>query len=93
MAEARGGKLLSLSYTNVGSTYDFECSRDHRSSNQYKHVVGRGQCCPSYNKGSKSEELVREAIEHVFGVSFQKKRPEWLRNDRGNQMALEGIAR
>jgi len=92
VAEARGGKLLSLSYINVGATYDFECSRGHQFSNQYKHVVGRGQWCPTCNKGSKSEELARVAFEHVFGVPFPKKRPEWLRNERGNQMELDGFA-
>jgi len=76
----------------VGTTYDFECCRGHQYSNQYKHVVGRGQWCPACNKGSKSEELARVAFEHVIGMPFPKKRPGWLRNDRGNQMELYGFA-
>ena len=92
IAEARGGKLMSQSFSNVDAAYDFECSRGHQFSNRYTHVVGRGQWCPTCNKGSKSEELARVAFQHVFGVPFPKKRPEWLRNDRGSQMELDGFA-
>ncbi len=92
VVEARGGKLLSLIYTNVDDTYDFECSKGHKFSNRYSHVVNRGQWCPTCNKGSKSEELARVAFQHVFGVPFPKKRPKWLRNDRNRQMELDGYA-
>jgi len=92
VAEARGGKLLSQSFSNVDATYDFECSRGHHFSNRYTHVVSRGQWCPTCNKGSKSEELARVAFQHVFNAPFPKKRPKWLRNDRGRQMELDGFA-
>lgn len=92
VAEARGGKLLSLTYTNVEATYEFECSKGHLFSNRYSHVVNRGQWCPTCNKGSKSEELARIAFQHVFGRPFPKKRPKWLRNDRNRQMELDGFA-
>lgn len=92
VAEARGGKLLSLTYTNVEATYEFECSKGHLFSNRYSHVVNRGQWCPTCNKGSKSEELARVAFQHVFGTPFPKQRPKWLRNDRGRQMELDGFA-
>ena len=55
-------------------------------------MVGRGQWCPTCNKGSKSEELARVAFQHAFHASFPKKRPKWLRNDRGRQMELDGFA-
>jgi hypothetical protein len=92
VAEARGGKLLSQSFSNVDATYDFECSRGHHFSNRYTLVVSRGQWCPTCNKGSKSEELARVAFQHVFNAPFPKKRPKWLRNDRGRQMELDGFA-
>jgi hypothetical protein len=92
VAEARGGKLLSQKYTNVEGIYEFECSKGHKFSNRYSHVVNRGQWCPTCNKGSKSEELARVAFQHVFGSPFPKKRPKWLRNDRNRQMELDGYA-
>ena len=90
VAESRGGKLLSSVYLNVDATYDFQCSLGHKFSNSFKHVVGRGQWCPTCNKGSKSEEICRTTFEQLFGKEFIKVRPKWLRNSRGRQMELDG---
>jgi hypothetical protein len=90
VAESRGGKLLSSIYINVDATYDFQCSLGHEFSNSFKHVVGRGQWCPTCNKGSKSEEICRTTFEQLFGKQFKKVRPKWLRNSRGRQMEIDG---
>lgn len=92
IAEARGGRLLSDVYGNVDTSYDFECSKGHLFSNSFSHIVRGGQWCPTCNKGSKSEELARVAFEHVFSEPFPKKRPKWLRNERNNQMELDGYS-
>jgi hypothetical protein len=90
IAVSRGGKLLSTKYSNVDATYDFECSLGHTFSNSFKHVVGRGQWCPTCNKGSKSEEICRTTFEQIFEKPFKKVRPKWLRNSRNRQMELDG---
>jgi hypothetical protein len=90
VALARGGKLLSTIYINVDATYDFECSLGHKFSNSFNRVVGRGQWCPTCNKGSKSEEICRTTFEQIFGLEFPKKRPKWLRNSRNRQMEIDG---
>jgi hypothetical protein len=92
IAEARGGKLLSETYTNVDATYDFECSLGHEFSNTFKHVESGGQWCPTCNKPTKSEEIARETLHQIFGVKFPKARPPWLRNSRGYRMELDGYS-
>jgi hypothetical protein len=80
---------LSQEFKNVDTTYDFKCSLGHEFSNSYNHVR-QGQWCPICSKGSKSEEMARAAFQQIFGMSFPKKRPKWLRNSRGRQMELDG---
>jgi len=92
VAEARGGKVLSESYTNVDATYEFECSLGHQFSNTFKHVESRGQWCPTCNRPTKSEEIARETFQQIFGVAFRKARPDWLRNSRGYKMELDGFS-
>lgn len=91
VAVQRGGRLLSTQYTNVDSTYDFECSIGHKFSNTFKHVESGGQWCPRCNKGSKSEEICRTTFEQLFGYEFPKERPKWLRNSRNRQMEIDGF--
>ncbi len=93
IATLRGGKVLSTEYVNVDSTYDFECSLGHRFSNQFKQVEKRGQWCPTCNKGSKSEEICRTTFEQLFGKTFPKYKPEWLRNSRGYRMEIDGYCK
>ncbi len=92
IAEARGGRLVSQTFTNVDATYDFECSLGHAFSNTFKHVEARGQWCPTCNKSTKSEEIARETLQQIFGVKFPKVRPRWLRNSRGYGMELDGFS-
>jgi hypothetical protein len=35
--------------------------------------------------------MARAAFQQIFGMSFPKKRPKWLRNSRGRQMELDGF--
>jgi hypothetical protein len=37
-----------------------------------------------------SERICKDLIERIFGKLFLKVRPEWLINDRGNRMELDG---
>ena len=90
VVEERGGKLISTEYKNVDTSYDYECSLGHKFSNRFSAVVNKGQWCPRCSKGSKSEEICRVTFEQIFGFEFQKARPKWLRNQRNNQMEIDG---
>lgn len=91
VVESKGGKLLSSEYKGTENyNYEFECSLGHRFSNRYRHVVDRGQWCPTCNRGFISEEMARAAFEHLFQFKFKKTRPKWLRNSRGYQMEIDG---
>lgn len=92
LVESRGGKLLTTTYTNVDDTYEFECNLGHNFSNRYLKVLKYGQWCPVCSKGRKSEEIARTTLEQLFKSPFPKKRPGWLRNDRGRQMELDGFS-
>jgi hypothetical protein len=89
----RGGKLLSSEYKNIDSTLEFECSRGHRFENTFSKIKHRNQWCPTCNKGSKSEEITRTTFEQLFGLTFPKYRPTWLKNDRGNRMEIDGYCK
>jgi hypothetical protein len=89
IVESRGGRLISSTYVNVDTKYDYECVLGHRFSNSFKKVEA-GQWCPTCNKGRISEEVTRTTFEQLFEAPFQKVRPQWLRNSRGRLMELDG---
>ena len=92
IVELRGGRVLSTEYRNSGTPMNFECSLGHKFTNSFAHVK-RGQWCPTCNKGSKSEEIVRTTFEQLFNFPFPKTRPKWLKNARGYQMELDGFCK
>jgi hypothetical protein len=92
VVEARKGRLLSSEYLGVNGTYEFECNLGHKFTNQFTHVVNRGQWCPICSKGTKSEELTRTCMEQIFGTEFRRIRPSWLRNVEGRTLELDGYS-
>jgi hypothetical protein len=72
--------------------YEFECSRKHRWETTYNKIENGGQWCPICSKGSKSEELLRVALEQILSTSFKRVRPVWLRNRQGIIMELDGYS-
>lgn len=86
----RGGTLITQKYLGSEGSYEFECNLGHYFKNRYRKIVDLGQWCGICSKGNKSEEMVRCAMEQIFGVAFPKKRPGWLKNSRNNQMELDG---
>ena len=92
VVEARKGQLLTSEYRGVNGTYEFECNLGHNFSNQFHHVVNRGQWCPICSKGTKSEELTRTCMEQIFGTEFRRIRPSWLKNEEGRTLELDGYS-
>jgi formylmethanofuran dehydrogenase subunit E len=88
---ARGGKLLSSEYKGVDATYKFQCNLGHTWTNRFSKIK-KGQWCPTCSKAGISEEIARTTFEQIFGTKFPKRRPKWLRNERGFQMELDGFS-
>jgi len=87
--EKKGGKCLSEYYgKNNQDPILVECGEGHifkitPSSLQQDHW------CPICTD-SIEERRTRALFEEIFQSKFPKSRPEWLKNDDGNQMHLDG---
>jgi len=88
IAEKRGGKLLSPFYSGSGSKYKWECKFNHIWE-AWWISTHRGSWCP-YCSRSVSEEICRYVFEQMFNVIFLPTRFEWLVNERGNKLELDG---
>lgn len=90
VAESKGGKCISKSYTNNADLMEWQCERGHIWKAPFYVVVQAGSWCPICSAGLK-ERLVRHTLEELFGMPFKKSRPDWLRNPRtGRLMELDG---
>ena len=88
LAIERGGKCLSISYKNDATKMKWLCSEKHiwiATPNNIK----RGKWCPTCTKGI-GERTCRLSFEKIFGKDFNSIRPNWLKNDLGNKMELDG---
>lgn len=85
----RGGKCLSKEIKNRDDKLEWECERGHRWKASGHSVKNSKSWCP-YCSGKLSERITRKYFEHIFSKKFPKKWPNWLRNDRGNKMELDG---
>ena len=93
--EQRGGKLQDASEYLSGekpvkiSKIWIECAEKHVWPATPEKIV-KGTWCPECNT-LRSERICRNIFEAIFKKEFQKVTPEWLVNDRGNQMELDGF--
>lgn len=78
-------------FKNANTLYPFICLNSHCSFTFQKTLNKlKSQGCPNCSRGL-YERLCRVALERIFGHPFPKKRPEGLKNSRGNQMELDGF--
>jgi hypothetical protein len=89
-ARKYGGECLSSQYINSKTHLRWTCCEGHEWEAKADHVL-KGHWCPICSAGV-SERICRALLERMTGVRFLKQRPEWLRNERGNQMELDGYA-
>jgi hypothetical protein len=90
IVRARRGKLITEQFLGVTGKYQVTCSRGHSFSISFSKM-SQGQWCSICSKGSKSEELVRATMEQIFLAPFVRIRPNWLKNDLGFNMELDGF--
>ena len=88
-ARLMGGECLSDDYLNSGQKLHWRCSAGHEWFSVGYHVRG-GHWCPTCMTGN-SERICKDVLEKMFGKSFLKVKPEWLLNDRGKRMELDGF--
>lgn len=86
IAEKRGGKCLSDTYTSVKHKLLWQCSLGH-TWEAVPESVERGTWCP-YCHCFLKEAIVRQIFQQLFDAPFPKSRPPWLRYK--SQMELDG---
>ena len=92
IAKSRGGKCLSKEYVNANSKLEWECAYGHR----WKATPGKvhkGYSWCNECSSSISERICRAYFQQLFGKKFPKSRPRWLKNNRCNQMELDGYCK
>ena len=88
IAEQRGGKCLSTEYINSLTKSLWQCAAGHKWEANPGNIK-RGQWCPECSDGI-SERICRKIFETIFKKEFPKACPEWLINERGNLLELDG---
>lgn len=91
LARSRGGECLSGIYEDSDVNLRWRCARGHEWEASLRNVKHNKSWCPICSAGV-SERICRAVFEALFGTPFPKVRPEWLRNERGNWMELDGYS-
>jgi len=85
----KGGKCHTKTLKNAKSKLHLECGEGHHFFPTYDSVVYQDTWCPDCNTYV-GETICRRFFEKIFKRSFPKSYPEWLINENGNQMELDG---
>lgn len=88
LAQNKGGKLLSTEYLGARIKLTWECHNKHIFTTSPR-VVLENKWCPECSSGL-HEKLCRHAFETIFGYSFKKYKPNWLKSTKGYQMEIDG---
>ena len=88
LAKERGGKCLAPEYKGMKTKLKWQCSKGHTWEAEPTNVQ-TGSWCPKCSNYF-TERIVRKHFEDILSVLFNKSKPKWLKNSRGNQMELDG---
>ena len=88
LAKQKGGECLSTEYKNNSQKLRWKCAEGHEWDTSIASIKN-GSWCSICSQGV-SERVCRVVLENGLGKSFPKARPEWLINERGNPMELDG---
>lgn len=91
IARERGGECLSTAYEGVHSKLLWRCAHGHEFEMVPADVKNQGSWCPTCATGW-GERLCRQLFEGIFGSSFPRCKPEWLKNPQGNRLELDGFS-
>lgn len=87
IAESRGGKCLSV-YKDYKEPLQWQCEKGHTFWSRINSVKDRSSWC--HDCKLKGESQCRTILEQLLGVKFIKARPEWMKNEEGNKLELDG---
>ena len=84
-------KLIDIQYEkhNKRAFYKIQCSQLHICIKSMSDIK-RGDRCPECISYYKSERICKKYMEYLFDVPFNKIRFDWLINNEGNRMELDG---
>jgi hypothetical protein len=91
IAAEKRGKCHTKSLKNAKSKLHLECVEGHHFFPRYDSVVYKNTWCPHCHIYM-SEAICRKFFEKIFNRPFPKSYPEWLINEKGNQMELDGYS-
>jgi len=90
LAKSRGGKFISGTYLNSQTKLLWECNNGHQWKSA-TNSIQQGSWCPKCSAGL-GERICNVFFEHLFNTEFTKTYPNWLINEDGNQMELDGFS-
>jgi len=89
LAESKGGAWLGETYKGMQVKTRWRCANSHEWETTPATVFSGKAWCPICSQGL-GERLTRKAFEDICMKPFPKIRPDWLINQRGKQMELDG---
>lgn len=90
-AKQKGGICLTPQYTGSHDKILCQCKNGHVFSVAYNNMVNLGHWCPTCSDEKLvCEQIVKGYFENLFGETFYKIRPIWLRKDNGYCLELDG---
>jgi hypothetical protein len=88
IARSKGGFCLTKSYNTQQDKLRFQCAKNHEWEAYAKHIRA-GHWCPICHVNF-CEEISRYIFQNLFNANFPKTKPDWLINNYGYQLELDG---
>lgn len=85
-----GGGCLSRIYKSNKIPLHWVCRFGHEWFACYHNILINNTWCPHCKVISVGEKITRKFFEVGFGKKFFRYRPEWLINEKGNRLELDG---
>jgi hypothetical protein len=90
LAKKFNGLCLSTEYVNSCTKLSWQCAKGHIFYATYNNVKTKNTWC-SECSGWLSEKICRKVFEIIFKTKFHKVYPDWLLNDNGHRLQLDGF--
>lgn len=82
------GRCISMERETVRGKLKFICNNNHEFDSTVDNIK-KGRWCPKCKK-YKCEDYTRRVLEKLLNKSFPKSHPNWLKNNNGKWLELDG---
>lgn len=83
--------LLEIIYgEHIYTVFKIRCSQNHISKRHYGEITRGAKCPECISARTLTETVCRKYIEYLFDLPFRKVMPDWLINEEGNKIELDG---